>query len=268
MTRKNILFIGGYDGHSDGSHEALAGLRLLKNCVDTLKNTGTVETELVESWPERKDTAFDELVRKADCFVFLGDWFPLRRLEANAKRRGMAKLDRAVKQGAGMVCLHYALGGRGKNNKLVEWTGGLFWVKRSTHSTFKTKILLSGKKHPVLNGCTSFPVYDEVYYKYYFGENGNPKNITPLAYCMIPPENPQKEIVAWAYERPDGGRSFVSYATHFFANWKKKDLRTMALNGIIWTAGLNVPKGGVQSLLPKDLSVFKPKSVHSSFFKG
>ena len=77
---------------------------------------------------------------------------------------------------------------------------------------------------------------------------------------MLPPENPKKQIVAWAVERPDGGRGVGIVVPHFYRSWKINDLRTLVLNAICWTAKLDIPPEGVQSSLP-DLSVFKPDAV-------
>ena len=47
---------------------------------------------------------------------------------------------------------------------------------------------------------------------------------------------------------------------HFYRNWKLEDLRRFILNGIVWTAKLDVPPAGVQTTLP-ELSAFAPVSV-------
>ena len=55
------------------------------------------------------------------------------------------------------------------------------------------------------------------------------------------------EHVAWVYERPDGGRGFGFTGGHWHWNWGNDNFRTVVLNGIVWTAGLEVPAGGVPS---------------------
>ena len=47
---------------------------------------------------------------------------------------------------------------------------------------------------------------------------------------------------------------------HFYRNWKTEDLRRFILNGIVWTAKIDVPAAGVQTVLP-DLATFAPVSV-------
>jgi len=81
-----------------------------------------------------------------------------------------------------------------------------------------------------------------------------------LATSMLPPEDPKREAVSWCIERPDGGRGMGIVMPHFFRNWQNEDLRRFILNGIVWTAKLEVPEGGVQTTLP-DLATFEPSSV-------
>ena len=47
---------------------------------------------------------------------------------------------------------------------------------------------------------------------------------------------------------------------HFYKNWANEDLRRFILNGIVWTAKLEVPADGVQTTLP-DLKEFQPRAV-------
>ena len=54
------------------------------------------------------------------------------------------------------------------------------------------------------------------------------------------------EVLAWAVERPDGGRGFGFTGGHFHKNWGNDDFRTLVLNAILWTAKLDVPSDGDQ----------------------
>jgi hypothetical protein len=57
----------------------------------------------------------------------------------------------------------------------------------------------------------------------------------------------EREVLAWAYERPEGGRGFGCTGAHFHRNWANDDFRRMMLNALVWTAGLEVPADGVVS---------------------
>jgi hypothetical protein len=61
--------------------------------------------------------------------------------------------------------------------------------------------------------------------------------------------------VAWAVERPDGGRGFGFTGGHFHVNWGDSYFRTLILNALVWTAKGEVPPEGVGSQLdPEDLT--------------
>jgi hypothetical protein len=81
-----------------------------------------------------------------------------------------------------------------------------------------------------------------------------------LATSMLPPEAPQRETVAWAIERKDGGRGVGVVMPHFYRNWLHDDLRRCLTNGIVWTAKLAVPANGVETPKP-DLAAFEPVSI-------
>ena len=55
------------------------------------------------------------------------------------------------------------------------------------------------------------------------------------------------EVLAWAVERPDGGRGFGFTGAHFHKNWGDPNFRKLVLNAILWTAKLDVPLDGVES---------------------
>jgi type 1 glutamine amidotransferase len=55
------------------------------------------------------------------------------------------------------------------------------------------------------------------------------------------------QTVAWAFERPDGGRGFGFTGGHFHKNWGDDNQRKVVLNAILWTAKAAVPADGVTS---------------------
>jgi hypothetical protein len=72
------------------------------------------------------------------------------------------------------------------------------------------------------------------------------KGITPLLRTS-PPKTTLKgtdDIVSWTYNRPDGGRSFVFTGCHLHSSWGFEGMRRFVVNGILWSAGLEVPSGG------------------------
>jgi hypothetical protein len=68
-------------------------------------------------------------------------------------------------------------------------------------------------------------------------------SLRPVLQAMI---DGQAETVAWAWDRPDGGRSFGFSGLHFDDNWRLAPYRTLLVNGVLWTMGLPVGAGGGQ----------------------
>ena len=51
--------------------------------------------------------------------------------------------------------------------------------------------------------------------------------------------------MAWAYERPSGGRGFGFTGMHRHTNWGDEGFRQLLVNAAAWVSGLPVPEGGV-----------------------
>jgi type 1 glutamine amidotransferase len=62
----------------------------------------------------------------------------------------------------------------------------------------------------------------------------------------------EPQILAWARERPDGGRGFGFTGGHFHRNWGNDDFRKLVLNAILWTAKNEVPAAGVECKVTDD----------------
>lgn len=259
-----ILFVVGPSTHAPGTHEVEAGCRLLAHCLETSTNLKGIQCTVSVGWPKSQS-----LLKTVDTIVFSGDRFPLAELKDT--RANMQQLSAMMDRGCGLVCYHYATGltqGQMPDDgahPLLEWMGGYFATRcvhhQSTARIFEAaRIELNPAPHPVLRGVEAFTIHDEPYINNYFGPNGLEKNVTPLMTSMLPPESPKPEIVAWAVERSGGGRGLGIVMPHFYRNWKNEDLRKSILNGIVWTAGRDVPETGVQSAEPK-LADFSPASV-------
>ncbi len=262
-----LLVVVGPSMHPPGSHEVAAGGRLLQHCLENMSNLPGVKAEIVFEWPQD-----ESLLDSISSIVFIGDIFPPNRMPETEAI--LAKLDQMMKRGCGIACIHYAVGLRGEDvaedgdHPLLRWIGGYFANRTCPHHESFAKVFPqaeitpSAPQHPISRGWQSFTLHDEPYYNNYFGPNGNRPagNVTVLATSMLPPDSPQREPVAWCIQRPDGGRGFGIVMPHFYKNWALEDLRRFILNGIVWTAKLEVPDSGVQTIAP-DLDAFQPESV-------
>lgn len=261
-----VLIIVGPSNHPPGTHEVAAGGRLMKHCLENADNLSDVRVDLLHEWPTD-----EKVLDAASTAVFTGDTFPPNRLP-NSKAI-LAKLSQMMERGCGIVCIHYATGLRAEDvakdgeHPLLHWMGGYFATRCAHHQSIAkiypaAEITPAAPKHPIWHGCNSFRLHDEPYINNYFGKDKNKAaaNVTLLATSMLPPENPKPETVAWCVDRPDGGRGFGIVMPHFYRSWKIEDLRRFILNGIAWSAKLEVPAKGVNTTLPA-LVTFEPESV-------
>ena len=238
----------------------------MKYGLEHIENLAGVRADVVEGWP---DGAMRD---SASTVVFIGDMFPPNRLPN--PQRNLSDLDAMMNRGVGIVCVHYATGLHGDDvtpdgdHPLLRWMGGYFANRSCPHHESKARIFPSATitpsaaKHPVTRGWAEFTLHDEPYINNYFGETNNQlaPNVTALATSMLPPESPKRETVGWCIERPDGGRGFGIVMPHFYKNWGVEALRRFILNGIVWSAKMEVPDGGVRTKLPS-LAEFSPDSV-------
>lgn len=261
-----VLVIVGPSSHPPGSHEVAAGGRLIKHCLESMRNVADVHSEVVQRWPDQAQ------LDAASTIVFIGDTFPPNRMEDPSQK--LSQLASVMDRGCGIVCLHYATGLWGDDvtddgdHPLLRWLGGYFANRTCPHHESiarifdEAKITPSVVDHPITRGWTEFTIHDEPYINNYFGpgDNSLAPNVVPIAVSMLPPEKPREETVAWCVSRDDGGRGFAIVMPHFYKNWSNEDLRRCILNGIVWTAHRDVPTEGVLTDPPK-LREFEPASV-------
>jgi len=248
---KKIVMVAGTPSHGRGDHEFNAGTMLLKKCLDKLPKI--VTAAYYNGWPA-DPTAFDN----ADSILLYmdgGSGHPV------IQRNRLTEIDQLMKRGVGLCCAHYAVevpkekGGP----DLIKWIGGYYETGYSINphwdATFKQL-----PKHPVTSGVHPFTINDEWYYNIRFPEGQS--GIEPLLVAS-PPDAGRKteaakahpgrsEVVAWAIERPDGGRGFGFTGGHKHTNWGNDDFRKLVLNALLWTAKADVPADGTASSVTAD----------------
>jgi len=260
--KTKVAIVVGPSTHPPGTHEVAAGARLLKHCLENPANARPIRAEVFDRWPGK--SALGDVA----TIVFTGDLFPPERMDRPEQVK--AELGALMDRGCGLVCLHYATGLRAPHvaqngdHPLLKWLGGYYSSGCPHHKSVARVVTatISPEQgpHPVLRGWKTFTLEDEPYWNNYFGKDGPARNVSSVAYAMLPANQPKKETVAWAVDRADGGRGVGIVMPHFFRSWQSDDLRTLVLNGIFWCAKADVPADGVKASLP-ELSSFKPESV-------
>jgi len=254
--RKKIVLIAGPKSHGHGAHEHNAGMLLLGKALNENMPEVYAATYL-NGWP-KDPTACDN----ADAIAVFCDGGG-----GHVAMKHLEEVDALAKKGVGIAMLHYAVEvPKGKpGNSMLNWTGGYFETFWSVNPHFKGEFK-ELPRHPITRGVKPFFMDDEWYYHMRFVEGM--KNVTPIL-TAVPPDSTRErkdgahsnnkyvrarkgmpEHVAWAYDRPGGGRGFGFTGGHWHWSWASNDFRTLVLNGLVWVTGVEVPTGGVPSKTP------------------
>lgn len=262
---KKIVFVAGRPSHGPGEHEHRAGCLLLKSCFD--KVPGVTSVVYTNGWPDDPATAFDGAAAVV-VYADGGGGHPF--LQGDRLKTIGALMD----QGVGLAAIHYACEPtKEKGQKeFIDWIGGAFEIHWSVNPHWDgdfTKL----PKHPITQGVNPFKIRDEWYFNMRFREgmqgvtpilsavpdgsttnrNDGPHSGNPTVRGIVARGEPVH--VAWAAERPNGGRGFGFTGAHFHKNWGQDDLRKVVLNAILWVAKADVPPNGVPSTVtPEDLA--------------
>ncbi len=278
--KKHVLLLAGRRSHGFGAHDHTAGCALLAKLLNESGLPITAEMHALETqgWPTAEQFA------KADSIVIYADGGgghpfndhidELRPLFA--KGTGLVCIHYGVEVPVGK-----------SGDAFLDWTGGYFEAHYSVnphwtadYKQLPTHPITAGvapfKIHdewyyhmrfreqmagvtPVLTDLPPLTTLVEVdaagkpvmieqdgkkTYKLSRPENAHNNN--PHARkAVIEDQEPQH--MAWATERPGGGRGFGCSGGHVHWNWGNDQFRKLFLNAIVWTSGLDVPADGVSA---------------------
>jgi hypothetical protein len=256
---KKIVLIGDAGTHGPpGNHEFIAGSLILARRLHAAYPNVHAVIHSSKNWP--KDLSH------ADAVV-VG-------LNHGGKAARDPQIAAAVARGAGFMAIHFGVevnkGAEG--DAYLKGMGGYFETKWSVNPWW-TPNFKEFPKHPITRGVTPFSVRDEWYYHMRFVPEM--KGVTPIL-SDIPPLNTaqektsdrggnpdvhkavsekQPQHMAWAYERPDGGRGFGFTGMHAHNNWGTDGFRMILVNGLAWVTKLEIPEAGVAStpVAPEEL---------------
>jgi type 1 glutamine amidotransferase len=248
-----IVLVAGRQSHGPGDHEFYSGTAILMKC---LKQTAGVWPVMArDGWPQ------NEAVFKGAKSVVL--YMDGRGGHPVTKGDRMELVQKLIDDKAGFVNLHYAVDYEKKpGERILTWLGGFYDAETSINphwdATFATM-----PDHPITRGVRPFTIRDEWYYNIRFAPGM--KNVTPIL-VATPPDATRRtadakkypgraEVVAWAFERPDGGRGFGFTGGHTHKNWGDDNFRRLVVNAILWSARVEVPPVGANvDIDPIDLN--------------
>jgi type 1 glutamine amidotransferase len=240
-----IVLVAGHKSHGKGEHEFFAGCALLMKLLQ--QTSGVFPVMARDDWPKNPKTFED--AKSVVFFMDGGDRHPIIR---KGHREVMQKL---MDQDVGFVNLHYAVEyPKSQSDHVLQWLGGYYETHYSWNPHWVAEIR-SLPEHPLTRGVKPFSINDEWYFNMRFKPQS--KGVTPIL-VAVPPDSargnrsPQvvrenkgrEEILAWAFNRANGGRSFGFTGAHFHKNWGDENFRRLVVNAILWSAKLEVPTDG------------------------
>ena len=243
-TKAKVVLLAGTPSNKPGQHEYFAGCALL---MDWLKSAPNVAPVMVaEGWP--KNEAVLDGARCVVIFMDGGDKLSFLAPDRWARMKSLAEA------GTGLVILHQAIDcppDRAADFK--NWFGAVFQSDIGCRGHWDVKFD-SVPAHPINQGITPFKLLKDGWlYNLHFADQG----VTHLLTSPMPDSSRKNdaakanagraETVAWAYDRPDGGRSFGFTGCDLHSNWAEANQRKLLLNGILWTSKLDVPETGMDS---------------------
>jgi type 1 glutamine amidotransferase len=236
-----ILLIGKDRDHHFGEHEYMADSALLARC---LRQTPGIETVVADGWP--KDAAMLKDVKAIVLHTQMGGNVLFR----GPQRRQAEEL---LKRGVGLTAIHWSTGAdTGEVGDLwLHTLGGWFNHPAFSHYMVRTsKIRQADPKSPICRGWKDYDLKEEFYIDLKFLPEARPVLTAKVDGKDYP--------IGWVYERPasKGGRSFGFVGGHFHANFGEKPFRQALVNGILWTAHVDVPAAGAPcALRPHDMDL-------------
>jgi hypothetical protein len=239
-----IVILAGSFSKGGGEHEYFAGSVLLFNI---LKQTpGVFPVLAAEGWPKN-----EKIFERAKTVVFYMDGGGKQPILAPGR---LELIERLAASGVGIVHLHQIIDyPKSHTDRLLRLIGGV-WVPGAGARGHWDGDFSSFVEHPITRGVTPFKENDGFIYKLKFVDGL--QGITPLLRTRPPLATLKdtEDIVAWAYQRPDQGRSFVFTGCHLQSSWGLEGMRRFVINGILWSAGLEIPAAGAPvDLDPADL---------------
>lgn len=249
-----IVLVAGSASHGPGEHEFFAGCAVLMKLLEQTPNVCVVMAR--DGWP--KDERIFEGAKSLVLFMDGRSGHPI------VKGNRMELVRKLMEAKAGFVNLHYAVDYEPKDgDRIINWLGGYYDHRISINPHWRAEFVKL-PDHPITRGVEPFSITDEWYYNMNF--KPGMKNITPILQATPPDETRKtadaakhkgrEETVAWAYDRPEGGRGFGFTGGHFHRNWGDDNFRRLVVNAILWSAGLEVPAGGAPIALDaNDLTI-------------
>ncbi|RZA01797.1 MAG: hypothetical protein EOP47_09345 [Sphingobacteriaceae bacterium] len=268
VPTKVIYFLAGPKDHAgpegSGRHETRRDLLVLQNCIDSIANVKGVK--IVTKFSYKRSALDIEDLKGVDAIIIESSaegsskerahpLFPPS--EANARTYDKATLDYLAqvdslhKKGMGIMVLHWAI--TTTNQKATQYH--MNWFGSASMSGYTRNPLgfwevapnKAAQSHPILRGVGPFNYKDEIFSRMVVNP-GDPYR-TDLLTGKIEKSNQgaaEPLGIATAYDK-NGARGVLWGGMDYHSALLNENYRKFVLNAILWTAGIDVPAGGVKS---------------------
>jgi type 1 glutamine amidotransferase len=248
-----IVLVAGHASHGPGEHEFFAGTAILCKLLE--ENPGVYTVMARDGWP--KNPKIFENAKSVVFFMDGGGGHPI------IQKDHIEVVQKLMDQGVGFVNLHYAVEyPKAQSEHVLSWLGGYYETGFSINPHWKADFKTL-PEHPITRGVKPFAAQDEWYFNMRFAPEM--KGVTPILKALPPDDKRgtpdakkfpgREEILAWTFDRENGGRSFGFTGAHFHKNWGDESFRRLVVNAILWTAKQNIPEGGAKvDLDPAELN--------------
>lgn len=241
-TKKLLVLIQGPDGHPPGSHEYVAGARILEACLSR-----SPQLDITVARVDQAGVDVPELIGAADGVVlYLAEG--AKWVHGEPKR--LEALARLAAKGGGLAAIHWAIGTKDARfiDGFVKLFGGCHGGPDRKYKFLETDVRPAVDDHPVVRGVEPVRVDDEFYYQLKFVDDST--NLLPVLEARI---DGQWQSVAWTWQRADGGRSFGFSGLHGHDKWSQIAYRRLVCQGVLWSLQLPIPPEGLDVSVDSNL---------------
>lgn len=257
---RKIVLIAGSRSHGSGEHEFRAGCLLLAKALNEQSGLNVEAVVVGRDWPKKKD-----ILAEADAIFIFADG-----------TSGIAGewdyLDQLARKGVGFTFMHYAVHPSPEQGRKYyqPWIGGAMESGWSVNPHWVADLKVD-QEHEISRGVPeTVTCLDEFYYNMRFRDDrdevldlitATPTRENIVRYINLWNKHGveglgKEQTLMWGYERPGGGRGVGFTGGHYHHAWAIDGFRTVVLNALVWSAGIEVPEGGVRSeaLTEEDLN--------------
>jgi len=292
VPTKTIYFLAGNKDHvgaeGTGRHETRLDLVVLQHCIDSATNIKGVK--IITKLLYKRDAVNIDDLKGVDAIIVESSSVTSQVTRTHPIFPGLAKdakgydkatlaylnqIDSLQEAGMGIMMLHWGIAADSQNPQFnaardhyMQWFGeaAIPAYTQNPLGFWKITPIEAAKKHPILRGVQAWNYKDEIFSRLMV-RPGDPYR-TDLLMGESPATN-QSEVgspkgvisprcVASAYEKGKQ-RGVLWGGMDYHSALLNPNYLRFVLNEIVWTAGIDVPKGGVKTAA-KQLQIARPNS--------